>query len=704
MMDGTEQLLSTEITKSCQLGKPLGLGPSAYWKCSGNRPGGPAADGFALSIPRPASAPSQEFTLFHGFALRLKQPGLTVTRKLQSSAWPNYEIEDQFPVTAIHYLDKELPFDLKLESFSPFTPMNEQESNLPVLICSCQVTNLSSSPMDIDLLCWLQPGQKADNKVMVLQKKWRGIQQVHSNSNTSFQHCLSALRNDARLFPHFEEDSWEDYFELPGAECTANDTPGIAVCSSIQILPGQHATCHFAISWWDPAPGLLLPNPATFTSATDVMAYVSDQLSKLIYQTMLWKKNWVDSSLPSWLLEQTFTLEQYQHDLTGNVSEGETGMETVAISPAVARLYPNTAKSFVQLYELPSVLPTHQKDHDSPSFTVVKLQALSILHTYRAHQLSEDMQFLRVNWAQLTQVIQFMLHHAEALYNATGEQGQKLEEVLWLCITAAKSAYQMAMEMDSHSLADRCMQFISPIEKKISANYKFEQEQEAFQYLCKYLAAKNWSQQLNLGQLSNQSPPDNQRLELSGFILRKLTDNSLPVNYETIEQWAAHLMSEDQYQESLLLLKRYAALRSQCGQVKNILVQSSPIINSCNSYNTFLAACGFSYHGPRGFIRFAPITSQDNFKAPFLVANGWGSYKQQKKHRKQVHELYIKYGHLKVQTLSFDVEQPGNIHIATVALEGKKVPAKLTKEGNSVFISIKPTQVIANQSLTITLT
>jgi hypothetical protein len=54
------------------------------------------------------------------------------------------------------------------------------------------------------------------------------------------------------------------------------------------------------------------------------------------------------------------------------------------------------------------------------------------------------------------------------------------------------------------------------------------------------------------------------------------------------------------------------------------------------SYGTFVTACGFEYHGPKGYIRFAPRWNADNFKAPFVTAKGWGSYSQKKEVNKQV--------------------------------------------------------------------
>lgn len=46
------------------------------------------------------------------------------------------------------------------------------------------------------------------------------------------------------------------------------------------------------------------------------------------------------------------------------------------------------------------------------------------------------------------------------------------------------------------------------------------------------------------------------------------------------------------------------------------------------SYSLFLAACGFSYNGPAGILGFSPKMVPEDFRAPFTVAEGWGTFRQ----------------------------------------------------------------------------
>jgi non-lysosomal glucosylceramidase len=94
---------------------------------------------------------------------------------------------------------------------------------------------------------------------------------------------------------------------------------------------------------------------------------------------------------------------------------------------------------------------------------------------------------------------------------------------------------------------------------------------------------------------------------------------------------------------------------------------------SMASYGVFLAACGFAYHGPRGHVGFAPRLSPDNFKAAFTAAEGWGSFQQQVAGGIRTAEISVRWGSVRVRTLSLAVPtEPSKV---TVAVNGKAVEA-----------------------------
>jgi hypothetical protein len=121
------------------------------------------------------------------------------------------------------------------------------------------------------------------------------------------------------------------------------------------------------------------------------------------------------------------------------------------------------------------------------------------------------------------------------------------------------------------------------------------------------------------------------------------------------------------------------------------------------SYGTFINACGFEYHGPKGYIKFSPAWNAENFKAPFTSANGWGSYVQKKTGTKQLHTINLKYGELQLRELAFNKIGSGSVKSVSVMLGAQNIPVQLKQNGTELRImSNKKINVKVNESLNIT--
>jgi hypothetical protein len=107
------------------------------------------------------------------------------------------------------------------------------------------------------------------------------------------------------------------------------------------------------------------------------------------------------------------------------------------------------------------------------------------------------------------------------------------------------------------------------------------------------------------------------------------------------------------------------------------------------SYGAFVTACGFEYHGPKGYMRFAPKWNAEDFKAPFTAAEGWGSYTQ--RHSDGVMECVLEPGYGQVRLSSFSVDAPKGKRMKTVnvSLGGQTVPAKVKQTGGNVLVSLQ---------------
>jgi non-lysosomal glucosylceramidase len=130
-------------------------------------------------------------------------------------------------------------------------------------------------------------------------------------------------------------------------------------------------------------------------------------------------------------------------------------------------------------------------------------------------------------------------------------------------------------------------------------------------------------------------------------------------------QAAGHMIWEGMLQEGLAVTRavhdRYHARRRnpwnevECGD---------HYARSMASYGVFLAACGFEYHGPQGHVGFAPRLSPENFKAAFTSAEGWGTFQQKAEGGGRTAELTVRWGSLRVRTMSLAVPtKPSGVRV-----------------------------------------
>jgi len=166
-------------------------------------------------------------------------------------------------------------------------------------------------------------------------------------------------------------------------------------------------------------------------------------------------------------------------------------------------------------------------------------------------------------------------------------------------------------------------------------------------------------------------------------------------------QVAAHMMAEGMTDEALILTRmihdRYhAAKRNPFNEIEC----SDHYARAMASYGTFITACGFEYHGPKGYIKFAPKIKPENFKAPFTAAAGWGSYEQQQTASAMEAKFNLKYGSLLLNTVALQTRIKANK--ITVHLDNRNILCRFEQSGDQVSITLSsPTTINKNQVLNI---
>ncbi len=103
-----------------------------------------------------AHPPRPDLPLEQGFALRIATAGKNLFRPLDHAGFSQITFCGQYPTARVEYRDPALPVAVSLEAFSPFVPLNCEDSSLPATIMRFAVKNTGSENVDCELLGWLE--------------------------------------------------------------------------------------------------------------------------------------------------------------------------------------------------------------------------------------------------------------------------------------------------------------------------------------------------------------------------------------------------------------------------------------------------------------------------------------------------------------------------------------------------------------------
>ncbi|MDR1601092.1 MAG: hypothetical protein LBS42_01520, partial [Tannerella sp.] len=95
------------------------------------------------------------------------------------------------------------------------------------------------------------------------------------------------------------------------------------------------------------------------------------------------------------------------------------------------------------------------------------------------------------------------------------------------------------------------------------------------------------------------------------------------------------------------------------------------------------------YHGPKGYIRFAPKWNAADFKAPFTAAEGWGTYSQKQSNGAMKCILEPKYGQIQLSSFSVDTPKGRKAGIAAVSVNSQTIPVELKQKDENVLLTFQ---------------
>jgi uncharacterized protein (DUF608 family) len=107
-------------------------------------------DGNYAHPPQPASPLTQ------GFGLRVSAGGTTDFRTLDRKGFAEIAFSGEYPIGRVEYRDPATPLAVSLDAFSPFIPLDAEDSSLPATLLRFTVKNTGGAAVEAELIGWLE--------------------------------------------------------------------------------------------------------------------------------------------------------------------------------------------------------------------------------------------------------------------------------------------------------------------------------------------------------------------------------------------------------------------------------------------------------------------------------------------------------------------------------------------------------------------
>ena len=152
-------------------------------------------------------------------------------------------------------------------------------------------------------------------------------------------------------------------------------------------------------------------------------------------------------------------------------------------------------------------------------------------------------------------------------------------------------------------------------------------------------------------------------------------------------QVAAHMIWEGMVEKGLAIGKAiYDRYLPKDRNPYNEIECSDHYARAMASYAAFMAVCGYRYDGPEGKLAFGPRMQQDNFRAAFTTAEGWGRFSQTVQGGRQENAIELRYGKLHLKQLALDAAPGTQASKAVVTLDGRDIDARFQIDGPRTVI------------------
>jgi uncharacterized protein (DUF608 family) len=153
-----------------------------------------------------------------GFALRVETNAGSTSRSLDRKGFPDVRFCGEYPLANVVYRDADCPIDVQLTAYSPFIPLNADDSTLPATVFEFSLKNTSAASAKATLTGWLQNAAGYYSAEQFLGAAVRTNRITHGNLTTRLTCGLKAVEQpqdaDARepiILADFEGGDYGDW-------------------------------------------------------------------------------------------------------------------------------------------------------------------------------------------------------------------------------------------------------------------------------------------------------------------------------------------------------------------------------------------------------------------------------------------------------------------------------------------------------------
>lgn len=422
--------------------------------------------------------------LDQGFYVEVEVNGKTLVKELRAEDWKEVKFEATYPVATVTYTDPGFPVTVMMKAYSPFIPLDADNSGLPATIFSFTFQNLGSEDLSMRILGWLEngvrkftgPGDLRRNEIarrlndcsgsmpdpssglgyLPDGKRWDiDLTAIVSSSTVPSSSerdagtmCFGVLDGPAVAITDYKKEITYSHDAATGNHLTS------ALLASRDLAAGASADVSFVLSWHFPNTGSLQKlvadatsgnyYAATFKDALSVAEYIARYFNHLSSTTLAWHRTWYDSTLPWWFMERTFVNISCLATTTAHrfatgrfwAWEGVGACEGTCThvwqyAQAMGRIFPAIEKDLRERVDLgvgfvqeSGMIWFRAENAKHPA---IDGQAGTILRFYREHTMSADGEFLKRNWPRMRKAISFILAQDK---NGDGMEDTPLENTL----------------------------------------------------------------------------------------------------------------------------------------------------------------------------------------------------------------------------------------------------------------------------------